>query len=267
MSGSSAGAAGPSPEFDPIHLVRSHEYVAEQLRRHIALRLLSPGESLPSERELAQTFGVGRSTVQQALKILQDDGIVEVKRGRTGGTFVLEPREQGEIPEELTRRLAEEVGRLSEALAFRAAVEPATAALAATSREDTDLAEIQDAIDAMAGAQSERDYMRDDTRFHLAIARASRNRFLSAAVEETRLVLADLTSLLPESELWHRRIAGEHEAILVAIVDEDPETAEAATTVHVRNAEQGMRSVMRMVGGLPNGFDREEERRDHDAQG
>lgn len=245
------GAVRPAPDFDPVHLVRSHEYVAEQLRRHIALRLLPPGESLPSERDLAQTFGVGRATVQQALKILQDDGIVEVKRGRTGGTFVLEPHEAGTMPEGLTRRLGEEMDRLEEALAFRTTVEPATAALAAASRDADDLTEIEAAIEAMVAAESELEYMRHDTRFHLAIAAASRNRFFANAVEEARLVLADLTALLPESELWHSRIASEHEAILAAILDEDPQTAAAATTVHVRNAEQGMRSVMSVVRAFP----------------
>src|SRR5256885_1565515 len=74
--------------FERIQQLRAHEYVAEQIRRHIALRLIKPGEALPAERELAGMFGVGRPTIQHALRLLEAAGLVEARRGRTGGTFI-----------------------------------------------------------------------------------------------------------------------------------------------------------------------------------
>ena len=66
-----ATANRPPVSFDPIQQLRAHEYVAEQIRRHIALRLVGPGEALPSERELAAMFGVGRPTIQHAMRLLE----------------------------------------------------------------------------------------------------------------------------------------------------------------------------------------------------
>ena len=78
------GVSRAPVEFEPIQQLRAHEYVAEQIRRHIALRLIRPGESLPSERELATLFGVGRPTIQQAMGLLEADHLVEARRGRRG---------------------------------------------------------------------------------------------------------------------------------------------------------------------------------------
>src|SRR5204862_6805920 len=98
-------AAPASAAFAPIQRLRAHEYVAEQIRRHIALRLICPGESLPSERELAAIFGVGRETIQHALRLLAQDGLLVARRGRRGGTFVSAPPEDTAAMEELMTRL------------------------------------------------------------------------------------------------------------------------------------------------------------------
>src|ERR1700746_3955743 len=59
----STNGSAPSLRFERIRQVRAHEYVAEQIRRHIALRLIKPGEALPAERELAGMFGVGGPSI------------------------------------------------------------------------------------------------------------------------------------------------------------------------------------------------------------
>src|SRR4051812_14792974 len=75
--------------LEPIAQLRAHEYVAEQLRRQIGLRMVLPDDGLPSERELSGLFGVGRATVQAAIRLLEAERLVETRRGRNGGTFVL----------------------------------------------------------------------------------------------------------------------------------------------------------------------------------
>ena len=92
--------------FDRLQQPKAHEYVAEQIRRHIALRLIAPGESLPSERRLAAMFGVGRPTVQLALKELAADRLVATRRGRRGGTFVSEPAEDPVVLDAFLERVA-----------------------------------------------------------------------------------------------------------------------------------------------------------------
>ena len=234
--------------FAPIQQLRAHEYVAEQIRRHIALRLIRPGESLPSERELAATFGVGRPTLQQALRLLEADRLVETRRGRHGGTFVAKPSEDELAMDELIARVRRERDELAEMLAYRRAVEPAVARIAAASRRRADVRAMRSAAESMPAAVAEYEYMRYDTEFHLAVAAATRNRFLGRAIEEIRVRLTDAMVLLPESDLWHRRIDEEHEAVIQAIEARDEPGAEEAMSVHVANAEQGLRAVLAAVG-------------------
>jgi GntR family transcriptional regulator, transcriptional repressor for pyruvate dehydrogenase complex len=231
-------------QFEPIQPLRAHEYVAEQIRRHIALRLVQPGEALPSERELAAMFGVGRPTIQHAMRLLEADQLVEARRGRSGGTFVREPAEDAGAMEELMARLARQRKELEELVVFRRTLEPAVAAEAASVRRRSDVSAIWEAIQSMNEAQTEPDYIRADTAFHIAVARATRNRFMEAAIEDIRLRLNDTMSLLPESDTWHRRISGEHDAIARAIEVRDAPEAEALMDLHVANSEQSVRALL-----------------------
>jgi len=237
--------------FDRIQPVRAHEYVAEQLRRHIALRLVAPGCALPSERELAAMFGVGRPTVQHALRLLESERRLEARRGRLGGTFVLEPSADEQVMEELVGRVLRRRSQLVELLEYRRVLEPVVARRAAESRRKGDLVAMQRALDGMASAVVEADYMRFDTEFHIAIAAATHNRYLARSIEQIRLELNDALSLLPESETWHRRLSGEHEAIYEAIEARDSDTAEAATELHVSNSDTSVRALLAAVRRRP----------------
>jgi DNA-binding FadR family transcriptional regulator len=234
-------------EFEPIHQLRAHEYVAEQIRRHIALRLIGPGESLPSERDLAGMFGVGRPTIQHAIALLEADRLVEARRGRRGGTFVCKPPESADVLDELMARVLCRQPEIEELLVFRRAVEPRVAAQAARTRSSADVSAMSQAIASMSSATSEPEYMRHDTGFHLAVARATRNRFMLGAVEDTRMRLAEAMSLLPESATWHRRLSGEHEAVLAAVQERDAFAAEHAMNLHVAASEQGVRAVLAAI--------------------
>jgi DNA-binding FadR family transcriptional regulator len=245
--GQNGGKSRAAVEFEPIQQLRAHEYVAEQIRRHIGLRLIRPGESLPSERELATQFGVGRPTIQHALRLLEADHLVEARRGRGGGTFVSEPAEGSVAMEELMTRVLRQRKEIEELLAYRRVLEPAVAREAAGTRRRADVSAMWKAIRSGAAADSEADVMRHDTEFHIAVARGTRNRFLEEAIEEQRLRLNDAISLLPESDTWHRRISGEHEAIVEAIEARDADAAEAAMELHVANSEQGLRAVLTAI--------------------
>jgi GntR family transcriptional regulator, transcriptional repressor for pyruvate dehydrogenase complex len=241
----------PPVQFDPIQPLRAHEYVAEQIRRHIALRLIRPGESLPSERELATMFGVGRPTIQHALRLLEADHLVEAKRGRKGGTFVSAPEQDSVVMDEMVGRLLRRRQELDELLVYRRMLEPVVSRVAAHTRRRADVTAMRRAIDEMSRSESEPEYMRHDTELHLAIAGATRNRFMAEAIEEIRLKLNDAISFLPESDTWHRRLSGEHEAIVDAIDARDAAAAEKAMDLHVANSERGVRAVLAAIRRRP----------------
>lgn len=241
------GSTASSLRFERIHQLRAHEYVAEQIRRHIALRLIKPGESLPAERELAVMFGVGRPTIQHAMRLLEAAGLVEARRGRTGGTFITGYDQDSLAVDDLILRVMRHRKELEDVLLYRRVIEPAVARVAAGTRRGADLAAMRRAIRGMAAATSEPDYMRHDTDFHIAVAQATGNAFLTRAIEEIRMRLNDAMTLLPESDAWHKRISGEHEALLEAIENGDAETAESLMHQHVANSEQGLHAVLAAI--------------------
>lgn len=239
--------------FEPIEPLRAHEYVAEQIRRHIGLGLISAGESLPSERELTRVFGVGRPTIQAALRMLEADGLLESRRGAAGGTFVLEPLadEAGKKRSLLELQLARE--EVVDALAFRRVVELGAVRLAAEGPDAAGLAELRANRDKWADAHTDSRLHPLDTEFHIAIGRASGSELLREAVAESRLRLNDAIFITPSSDRWRESIIAEHEAILEAIEAADPERAAAVMDAHLRHAEKGIDALIAAAAGGPEG--------------
>jgi len=234
-------------EFQPIRQLRAHEYVAEQIRRHILLHLIMPGEPLPTERELVATFKVGRPTIQHAIMLLAADGLVEARRGRNGGTFVTAPARDDSALNDLIQRVAMRTQEITDLLDYRRLIEPAIAEQAAIRRRAADVRAMSSALARMGEARHEAEYMREDTLFHIAVARAGRNPIFSRVVEEIRLGLNDAMTLLPESEAWHQWIDVEHDSLLEAIEARDGATARHAMEIHVESAERGLRALVRAL--------------------
>jgi DNA-binding FadR family transcriptional regulator len=232
------------PIFRPVEQLRARELVAEQIRRQIALRLVSPGQSLPPERELARLFGVGRATVQQAIELLEREQLLESRRGRSGGTFVVGFAQGDETPVGVLRRVRKERDAILEALEFRTELEPAAAAAAAGARRQPDLAAMKAACRAAAATEDDAEFMEHDTELHLALGRATGNRYFAETLERLRLVLNDALVALPDSALWHARSNREHELLLDAIDAGDGRAARRAMQTHVDHTDQSVRALI-----------------------
>jgi DNA-binding FadR family transcriptional regulator len=239
--------ATPEPQFAPVTPIRAHEYVAEQIRRHIKLRLTGPGKALPSERELVKQFGVGRPTIQLALRLLEAERLIEVRRGRNGGTFILGPVDDEDARFEQVARILRRRAEIEELLDFRDTVEPQIAAAAARARRAADLKRLRAAVKALDASSEEAGYMRYDTELHLGIGAATHNRFLAAAAEEIRHGLNEVISLLPESEVWHTRVAEEHHALLDAINARDDIAAADLMRTHAAHSREGVHAVLAAI--------------------
>lgn len=240
------GEEGPA-HFAPVIPQRAHEYVAEQLRRHIQLHLTLPGQALPPERDLVEQFEVGRPTIQMALRLLEAEGLVETRRGRNGGTFVLAPGNGDERRLELMGRLMRRRDEIEDLLVFRRAVEPQIAAVAARRRTKSDLARLRTAVEELDRAEGEVARMRFDTELHLALGAATGNRYLERDAETIRLGLNDVIALLPETDVWHERVAAEHHALLDAIVDGDGNAAATVMETHTEHSRQAVHAVLAAI--------------------
>ncbi|MGZ4430894.1 MAG: FadR/GntR family transcriptional regulator [Gaiellales bacterium] len=233
-----------SIQFQPIEQVRAHEYVAEQIRRQIALHLISPGQALPPERELARMFGVSRKTVQDAVHVLEVDRLIESRRGRSGGNFVIAPVEQDHSFERLLGRIRQQRPVIEEVLAFRGELEPAAAARAAAVGDPGSLSRLREAARLASEAVTDAAFIEHDTEFHLTIGRATQNRFFSESIEQVRVLLSDVLMALPESDVWQERTTREHAAVLRAVEAGDASAARKAMRTHVAHTEQSIRALL-----------------------
>ena len=134
----------------PIATVRStaaYELVVEQLRKAIFLGRFVPGEKLPSERDLASQMLVSRTTVREAIRVLEGEGLVSVKRGATGGLTVL-PQDRLSSSE-IEAYIRAQLGILDNLFDYRVANECAAASFAAMRRTQAHLDRLRRALDTM----------------------------------------------------------------------------------------------------------------------
>jgi GntR family transcriptional regulator, transcriptional repressor for pyruvate dehydrogenase complex len=215
----------------PIERPNTYDLLAQRLMQLIASREIAANEPIPSERELVERFGVGRSSVREALRVLESKGLID-QRGK--GRFVVsEPRNPLNTSLQVLLELQEvDVHELFE---VREVLEGETAAFAAARRTDEDILAIAETIDAMvAGLTSAEQYIDADLQFHLAIARASRNRIALHMMHAIREILRrSLMSLYavpggPERSIAH------HRDILEAIIAGDSGAARESMREHLR---------------------------------
>ena len=221
----------------------AHDLV-EGIGAQIQGQVLKPGDKLPTESAIMQSYGVSRTVVREALSRLQAAGLVETRHGI--GTFVLEPRPGqgfGIDPAEIATAVD-----VMAVLELRISLETESAGLAAQRRSDAQLAEMRAALDAFeANVGGKGDAISPDFRFHLAIAAATGNRYFAdimshlgstviprARINSSRVAHEDLPQYL-------RRVNREHEEIYQAIARRDPESARAAMRIHLTNSRERLR--------------------------
>lgn len=217
--------------------VESHtaaETIAAQVRDALIDGRIRPGDRLATEPEMAGDFGVSRSTVREAIRILRGQGFVQTLRGSKGGHFIVSPQ---------TDVVAESVGEtfglwfeagtvsVAEVDEARNIVEAACVRLAAERRTDDDLAAIATALEeSMVDDQSLTAFLELDVRFHRSIARAARNRLLELPMAAIHLVRPRTNRLLRRHD--RTAVRQQHTALFAAIRDGDPDGAEAAFREH-----------------------------------
>ncbi|MBP7000283.1 FadR/GntR family transcriptional regulator [Amaricoccus sp.] len=199
-------------------------------------------QRLPSEKALADEFGVSRPILRAALERLRDQGLVHSRQG--AGSFVREVRS---APLGFAR--VETIADIQRCYEFRICIETTAARLAAARRDAEALAEIETALSLMEGATDSRTHREDaDFAFHLAIARAANNQYFEASMRALRehiYVGMKLhgQSLMTDGGRALKAVFGEHSAIFAAIRDGDGATAELLMRGHLEHSRD------RLFGG------------------
>jgi DNA-binding FadR family transcriptional regulator len=187
------------------------EQVVAELEALIASEFSQPGTRLPKEDELAERFRVSRIVIREAMKILEDRGLVEVRAGR--GTTVVAPSPD-RVKSALARLFRDQPIPTSDdmehMIELRGVLEETVAGLAAIRATPEDLEKISQALSEMAATESTVEQTSEaDVRFHMAMAAASHNRFFEIVLEPLTAVYLQQVKLTNSYEIGidqHRQI-------------------------------------------------------------
>ncbi|WP_137994783.1 FadR/GntR family transcriptional regulator [Streptomyces vilmorinianum] len=233
-AGATAGAAAGAPDrltpvLRPVRAGNGFEEALEQILQIVRLGLVPGGERLPAERELAERMGISRVTLREVLKVLQEQGLVESRRGRYGGTFVLS-RPQTADEDELRRRIASV--DVEDTLRFREVLEVGAAGLcAAHGLTEEGEARLRAALAATHDAPLT-DYRRQDTLLHLTLAELSGSPTLTAQYAAVRATVNDLLDCIPLLVRNLEHSQHQHTALVEAVLDGDADAAREVMREH-----------------------------------
>ena len=227
-----------------------HAQIMDAIGSDIVTGVLVPGQQLPTEAELAETFQASRLLIREAMKSLAAKGLLSI-RPRVG-THVL-PREQWNLFDSAVLSWYAEVPLddkfISDLMELRNAIEPMAARLAAARAETSALKVLRESYEAMAGAKDKSSYIAADLAFHGAVLRACGNQFieqLSAALSE---VLK--TSFTASSQTWgpDAKSLALHRDLLDAITEKAPIQAEQASLALIERAAERIHSTLKKTRG------------------
>jgi GntR family transcriptional repressor for pyruvate dehydrogenase complex len=218
--------------YSRISSSRLYEQIVKQIEALILDGKLHPGDQLPSERELAEQFAVSRTAVREAVKTLREKGLVEIETGR--GTFIT-----ASTSKTLRNTLdwmvkTGEGDHKADLVQVRAILEPEIAAIAASMATEDDIADLQNAVDAMdAALDSADDYIEADLEFHLALANATQNRLIPTLIDPIVDLLREQRKRIFLVEGGAQRGQFHHKRILEAIRNHDASAARQAMLAHL----------------------------------
>ena len=219
--------------YKTIRTSRLYEQIVKQIEDSVLKGILKPGDQLPSERELAEQFGVSRTAVREAIKALGEKGLVESYSGR--GTFITNGTSHA-IRQSLDLMMkigqAEGSGHLAE---VRDILEPEIAALAAARAEEQHLASLREAVTVMDEAKSDAEaFIEADLDFHLALAEAAANPLILSLIDSIVGLLREQRLRIFQTDGGPERGQYHHKRILKAVENHDSERARQCMRAHLK---------------------------------
>ncbi len=229
--------------YEEVQTGRLYEQIVEQIQRRIMDGDLKPGDQLPSERELGKQFGVSRTSIREAIRVLTLMGLVEVNHGR--GTFITEQTPNAiryTIDTMINIARKEGSGNLIE---LREILEPEIAALAAVRSGEEHLQAIREAVETMEAAMKDPlrydEYIEADLDFHLCLAEGAGNPLFLVLIDllvvqlrQQRIRAASKDGGLFRGQTHHRRI-------LEAVENRNAEAARMVMYDHIQQIREDIK--------------------------
>jgi GntR family transcriptional repressor for pyruvate dehydrogenase complex len=223
----------PPAGFSPIHPTRASTDVIAQIRRAIMNGQYRPGDRLPTEREMAQQFGVSRVTVRDALRALEANGLVRVKVGGQGGPYVSAP-DIAMLSDSISTHLHLRGTTFHDLAEARQALETTAAQLAAQRATPEDLASLEAAIQGPMRPPQASNTAASSLDFHTALVIASHNQALLAMFRATRALIQEAFDQLHTQQPDMADSArNTHTELYAAIAEHDADRAAALMREHL----------------------------------
>lgn len=209
------------------------ELTAQRIVKTIRDQSLSTGDPLPTETEMYQSYGVGRSTLREALRLLEIQGVIEIRPGRGGGPTVGSPD---------SRHLASTLALLMQfsgtpfrsVLETRRYLEPIAATLCALNADPTLIAQLRTSVaDMRAGLADEDTFLAENQKFHELIAVGSENPLISYFVNSLDWIIDGVRLGVTYSRAARKAVVEIHDEICTAIEAGDARAAEEAMGRHL----------------------------------
>lgn len=247
--GGAARADEPAGLLSPLRTQAAGEVLADRIMTAIALGEFAPGQRLPAERELAAQLGVSRTTVRDALARVVGSGLLEVRRGRSGGAFVRRPWAT-DSARAVRATLGSRWDELESTFDMRHLVEALVARTAAERRDGADsreiraaLREYEDAVDLPAAQAA-------DLRLHHAIAKAAKNPRLLAVREQLLSEVSFGFAVEPFTAEVYARALPQHRQLAEAVTSGDADAAWEMGRQHFAITHDELRAALvRAVNG------------------
>jgi GntR family transcriptional regulator, transcriptional repressor for pyruvate dehydrogenase complex len=165
---------------------KAYQLIVDTVERELATGVLKPGDRLASERELVTRFGVSRTSVREALRVLENSGLVRSRHGDRSGPVVLDPA-NGPLTDTIGRIARLRACTPGELVGYRMTLESAASQLAAQLRTDEQLIAMRESLATMRAATAKpAEFGEADFVFHELVAKASRNSLIEASLRAAR---------------------------------------------------------------------------------
>jgi GntR family transcriptional regulator, transcriptional repressor for pyruvate dehydrogenase complex len=217
---------------------KAAQVVARQIKQAVLKGDLSVGDKLPSERDLIEQFGYSRSVIREALRLLEDDGLIRLQAGRNGGAVVTNP-DTTQIMSNIDMLLRMQQTGIKEVHEAQRLIEPMVVRLAIAKGSAEDFARIRETIDLIEAHPDDIELVRvQSNRFHTLLGEATKNNVITIIAGIVRQIVVDLKYEGDAKEAL--TIARIHRRILEAIEAKDMDVAIRRSLRHIDASETVM---------------------------
>ena len=248
--------------FNSVKPNKVSEHIIDQIRKAILEGRLKPGDRLSPERELMKTFHVSKATLREALRALEVLGFLEIRKGVSGGAFIVEV-DLKKARDFFINFLHFKNLRLRDLSEVRLLLEPHAAERAVASIRKEELERLKALIaegDRLLKQKNLPEELREnEIEFHRIIAGLSGNPILLFILDFIENLLLDTKTVLKPSRAFSTRVQRAHKRIYRALIERNSETVRQEMIQHVRQVERDLLKIERQKSGHPSWMEFNEE--------